>query len=90
MKIDNVWHLFDSIVADVIILDGSGYPPVFLGRITAAGTFAVVDVWDTLQSDRPYCPAWSDEKVIQCLKKESGKHFDSGVVDTFFELIGKH
>jgi PAS domain S-box-containing protein len=71
--------------------DGSGYPKGLAGDDIplAARIFAVVDVWDALQSDRPYREAWSEEKAIQYLKDQSGKEFDPGVVNEFLELIKK-
>jgi HD-GYP domain-containing protein (c-di-GMP phosphodiesterase class II) len=71
--------------------DGAGYPQGLSGEDIplAARIFAVVDVWDALQSDRPYRPAWTEEQAVQYLKEESGKHFDPWVVEAFFDLIGK-
>ena len=71
--------------------DGSGYPQGLSGEDIPlpARIFAVVDVWDALQSDRPYRDAWSEEKAIAYLKEKSGKEFDPQVVQAFFELIDK-
>ena len=71
--------------------DGSGYPQGLDGENIPlqARIFAVVDVWDALQSDRPYREAWTEEKTIQYLKDQSGKEFDPRVVQEFFESIGK-
>jgi len=71
--------------------DGSGYPRGLAGEDIpfAARIFAVVDVWDALQSDRPYRKAWSEKRAIQYLKNQSGKEFDPHVVSEFLELIGK-
>jgi PAS domain S-box-containing protein len=69
--------------------DGSGYPQGLKGEQIplAARIFAVVDVWDALRSDRPYRPAWPDERVIEYIRTESGKHFDPRVVENFLKLI---
>ena len=69
--------------------DGTGYPQGLSGEDIPLGAriFAVVDVWDALQSDRPYRPAWTEEKAAQYIKEESGKHFDPRVVEAFFDLI---
>ncbi|MGB7539323.1 MAG: PAS domain S-box protein [Anaerolineales bacterium] len=69
--------------------DGSGYPRGLEGDHIplAARVFAVLDVWDALRSDRPYCAAWPEEKVRQYLRDQSGKHFDPAVVDAFFTII---
>ena len=62
--------------------DGSGYPRGLkgedihiYGRITA-----IADVFDALGSDRVYKKAWKMEKILDLIKYESGKHFDSTLV----------
>jgi len=69
--------------------DGTGYPRGLVGEQIplAARIFAIVDVWDALNSDRPYRKAWSKEKVLTHIKDGSGKHFDPRVVDAFLEMI---
>lgn len=68
--------------------DGSGYPLGLKGeRIPLpARIFAVVDVYDALTSDRPYRAAWTKQKAIEYIKKQSGIHFDPQVVDVFLKL----
>jgi HD-GYP domain-containing protein (c-di-GMP phosphodiesterase class II) len=68
--------------------DGSGYPKGLKGEQIplAARIFAVVDVWDSLQSERPYRKAWSREKTLTYLREQSGKHFDPNILDAFFKL----
>ena len=70
--------------------DGTGYPYGLKGEnipITAR-IFAVVDVWDALNSSRPYRPdPWPQVKIIQYLRDESGKHFDPAAVSAFLTLI---
>ncbi len=68
--------------------DGTGYPRGLKGEEipVAARIFAVVDVWDALRSDRPYRAGWSDEKVREHIRQQSGKHFDPQVVETFLKL----
>ncbi len=69
--------------------DGSGYPRGLRGEQIpfAARLFAIVDVWDALRSDRPYRKAWPDDKVLDYLRAESGRHFDPKVVDAFMALL---
>jgi response regulator RpfG family c-di-GMP phosphodiesterase len=69
--------------------DGSGYPRKLKGDEIplAARLFAVVDVWDALTSERPYRPAWSQEKAIEYIKAQSGTHFDPQVVEVFLEKV---
>jgi len=68
--------------------DGTGYPRGLKGdRIPlAARIFAVVDVWDALNSDRPYRAAWPEEKVREHIRASSGTHFDPRVVDVFMQI----
>jgi putative nucleotidyltransferase with HDIG domain len=69
--------------------DGSGYPQGLKGEEIPlpARIFAIVDVWDALRSERPYRPAWSDEKAIAEIKRSKGSHFDPVVVEAFLDLL---
>jgi HD-GYP domain-containing protein (c-di-GMP phosphodiesterase class II) len=69
--------------------DGKGYPRGLKGKQIplSARIFAVVDVWDALSYDRPYRKAWPKDKVIEYIKKESGKQFDPEVVLCFLEVL---
>lgn len=69
-------------------LDGTGYPRGLKGEHIplAARIFALVDVWDALRSDRPYRPAWLEEKVLAYIRAQAGKHFDPEVVEAFMHL----
>ena len=71
--------------------DGTGYPRKLKGEEIplAARIFAVADVWDALTSDRPYRPAWSEEKALEYLRSQSGKYFDPKVLDVFLEMISE-
>jgi HD-GYP domain-containing protein (c-di-GMP phosphodiesterase class II) len=71
--------------------DGSGYPHGLKGvQIPlAARIFAVVDVWDALRSNRPYRPAWTEEKVRQYIRDSAATHFDPQVVNVFMQLPNK-
>ncbi len=67
--------------------DGTGYPRGLTGELIplAARFFAVVDVWDALRSDRPYRPAWPEDKVREHVRQLAGKDFDPKVVEVFLE-----
>ncbi len=69
--------------------DGTGYPRGLKGEQIplAARVFAVVDVWDALNSDRPYRKAWTSKKALDHIRSESGKHFDPQVVRVFLEFL---
>lgn len=70
--------------------DGSGYPSGLSGKDIplSARIFAIVDVWDALNSCRPYRPEpWPQEKIIAYIMEQSGKHFDPAVVNAFLGMI---
>jgi HD-GYP domain-containing protein (c-di-GMP phosphodiesterase class II) len=71
--------------------DGTGYPRGLKGEQIplAARLFAVVDVWDALRSDRPYRPAWPQDKVRAHLMSLAGSHLDPESVCVFLELISE-
>jgi len=70
--------------------DGTGYPRKLKGEEIplSARIFAIVDVWDALTSDRPYRMAMKKEEVLQYIKEQSGKHFDTKVVELFLIIVG--
>ena len=53
--------------------------PIY-GRIVA-----LADVFDALSSKRVYKESWSQEDVVEEIKKESGKKFDPELVEIFLE-----
>lgn len=69
--------------------DGSGYPRGLSGEQIPmpARIFAVIDVWDALCSDRPYRPAWPQEKAVNYIREQSGKHFDPHIVAAFLSMV---
>ncbi|MFV1948995.1 MAG: HD domain-containing phosphohydrolase [Anaerolineales bacterium] len=69
--------------------DGNGYPHGIESEDIPlpARIFAVVDVWDALQSGRPYRKAFTRSEALLHMKKQSGKHFDPRVVKVFLDLI---
>lgn len=68
--------------------DGSGYPRGLKGTQIplVARIFAVVDVWDALNTDRPYRLAWTEEDVREHIRSLSGSHFDPQVVEMFMQI----
>jgi PAS domain S-box-containing protein len=70
--------------------DGTGYPRGIRGEEipVAARIFAVIDVWDALRSDRPYRPAWEEQRVMEYLVAERERHFDPEIVSVFARTIG--
>jgi PAS domain S-box-containing protein/putative nucleotidyltransferase with HDIG domain len=71
--------------------NGMGYPRGLKGQEIPLGAriFSVIDVYDALTSDRPYRPAWAEEKVINYLREQSGIQFDPAVVEAFLSLLEK-
>ena len=69
--------------------DGSGYPRGLAGTDIplTARIFAVSDVFDALTSDRPYRKAWSQEKTLDYLRLQAGRHFDPQIVQVFLSII---
>ncbi|GAB4577702.1 MAG: hypothetical protein Fur0022_04330 [Anaerolineales bacterium] len=69
--------------------DGTGYPNQLRGDQIPlpARMFAIIDVWDALNSDRPYRKAWHPEKAIEYIKSQAGKHFDPYLVQIFLDFI---
>ncbi len=69
--------------------DGTGYPRGLRGEQIplAARIFAVVDVWDTLCSDRPYRKRWAPERAREHIRALAGTSFDPAVVDAFLKVL---
>lgn len=65
--------------------DGSGYPHGLAGEAIphAARIVALADVFDALINSRPYKAAWPQEKAIEFIQSQSGKHFDPALVEAF-------
>ncbi len=69
--------------------DGTGYPRGLKGEEIplAARIFSVVDVWDAIQSDRPYKKSWPRQEAAQYIRDHAGTYFDPIVVNAFLNLI---
>ncbi len=69
--------------------DGTGYPCKLAGEQIpfVARLFAVVDVWDSLLSDRPYRKGWPPDRVRGYIREQGGKHFDPKLADIFVRLL---
>lgn len=59
---------------------GEEIPP--FGRVVA-----IADVYDALCSRRVYKDPWDESKVLENLREESGKQFDSEMVEAFFSCL---
>jgi PAS domain S-box-containing protein len=71
--------------------DGSGYPRGLQSEQIplAARIFAVVDVWDSLQTARPYRDAWPAKQAVDYLRLQAGIQFDPQIVDHFLHLLAE-
>ena len=65
--------------------DGGGYPKGLAGAAIplAARIVAVADVFDALTTARPYKAAMSFEAALDCIRADSGRHFDPACVAAF-------
>jgi putative two-component system response regulator len=65
--------------------DGNGYAAGLVGaEIPLAGRItALADVWDTLTHERPYKPAWDEDRALAEIEGQAGAHFDPRMVDAF-------
>jgi len=65
--------------------NGSGYPEQLQGESIplSARIFAVADVFDALCSKRPYKDPMSFEDSMAILERDTGSHFDPGVMAVF-------
>lgn len=68
--------------------DGNGYPRGMKAEQIplAARIFAIVDVFDALNSKRPYKKPLSLEETMQILEQGRGSHFDPQLLDLFATL----
>ena len=69
--------------------DGSGYPMRLKGKdISIYGRIsAIADVFDALTTERPYKIAWSVEKTLALLHRESGAHFDPQLIELWMTIM---
>lgn len=72
--------------------DGTGYPRGLSSEQIplSARIFSVIDVWDALRSDRPYRPAWPEEKVLDYIRSHVRLRFDPTVVTAFFAMMAEN
>jgi putative nucleotidyltransferase with HDIG domain len=69
--------------------DGKGYPAGLSGTSIHLGAriLAVADVFDALNSDRPYREGMPLEQVLGIIQQESGRQFDPVVVEALMNVI---
>jgi len=72
--------------------DGSGYPYELCGEQIplAARIVGLVDVYDALQTPRPYRRAWSREAALVYIRRQAGILFDPNMVKVFLGMMEKN
>ncbi|HZT78443.1 MAG TPA: diguanylate cyclase [Vicinamibacterales bacterium] len=85
---------FGGPVADMVLAhherwDGLGYPTGLRRDDIPLGAriLAIADCFSTLQSDRPYRPAHTEEGAIALLRQNAGTIFDPALVDLFIAQL---
>ena len=70
--------------------DGKGYPDGLKGEEIprSARILSLVDCYDALTTNRPYRAPMSREQVIEFFRRESGRAYEPGIVETFIANIG--
>ena len=71
--------------------DGSGYPMKIRKEEIpiSARIAALADVFDSLNSERPYRNRFTWKESLDIVRQARGKHFDPRVVDAFFEELNE-
>lgn len=69
--------------------DGKGYPQHLKGEEIPleARVFSIVDVWDALNSDRPYRKAWSIDRTKEYIWDNREVQFDPTIVNEFLATV---
>jgi putative nucleotidyltransferase with HDIG domain len=69
--------------------DGKGYPDRLAGEDIPylARILAVVDVYDAMQSPRPYRAALPEDFVLEHIVDSAGSAFDPDLIDPFIDMI---
>jgi putative two-component system response regulator len=69
--------------------DGSGYPNGLSGKDIplVCRIVAICDVFDALQSNRPYKDEWSLDNALEYIRSSSGSHFEPNLVELFFDIL---
>lgn len=71
--------------------DGTGYPRGLSGTgiPLSARITTIADVYDALTSERPYKKAFSHDRAVDIISRESGTQFDPDIVAAFLRLSDK-
>ena len=68
--------------------DGSGYPDGLSGEDIplSAHIVSIMDMYDALRAKRPYKQAFSHQRSLHAIQRESGKSFNPVLVEAFLEI----
>lgn len=71
--------------------DGTGYPHGLKGTDIpeSARLLAVIDVYDALVHERVYRPPIPEEKALEMMTTDRGRHFDPDIFDVFIKVLPK-
>lgn len=85
---------YDPLICDVILhhhenLDGTGYPDRLAGAAISiyARAIHVIDVWDAMNSKRPYRAPINRDEVLAEMNALSGKQFDPELLQLFLKQV---
>lgn len=69
--------------------DGSGYPRGIAGTEIPieARIVSIADVYDALATERPYKPAWPQDRVVATMLAGRGTQFDPELLDVFLNTV---
>lgn len=69
--------------------DGTGYPQGLKAEKIPllARILAIVDAYDAMTQDRPYCRAMSEQDAIDELRHHAGSQFDPALVEVFIKDV---
>ncbi len=71
-------------------MDGSGYPDGIAGSDICLGAriISIADCYDAMVSRRTYGDSMPREVALEIMRSETGTHFDPGLTEAFFQLVG--
>jgi diguanylate cyclase (GGDEF)-like protein/putative nucleotidyltransferase with HDIG domain len=85
---------FGAPVSDLVLChherwDGLGYPAALRGTDIPLGArvLAIADCYSTLQADRPYRPARTEQEAVALLRDYAGTAFDPALVELFIARL---
>jgi putative nucleotidyltransferase with HDIG domain len=69
--------------------DGTGYTEGLAGNDIClyARILALADRFEAVTSERPYRMAWSQNKAMEFILKQSGKEFDPEIIKAFLKIV---